>query len=256
MKTGLSFFLCVFTLSVFAQLSEVNTGVYKWSDRTAKNYGDRESGPFLEGTSPYFEYLKIHATTQFPGAKPSPEHANKDMEELVIVKEGSMKATIDGQTKILGPGSVMLIMPQQMQSFANAGDSNLTYYALKYKSKKPMNIERGIAAGGSLMLNADSLEFKANARGGRRNYFDRATAMCEKMEMHVTQLNQKGPSHEPHTHADTEIILMISGESMMNIAGKEYTAGPGDFYFIIPDLFHGIQNATDKPCSYFAFRWF
>lgn len=256
MKTMISIFLCLFVLSVFAQTGEVKTGVYRWSDRPVKQYGDRESGVFLEGTTPHFEYLKIHATTQYPGAKPSPEHANKDMEELVIVKEGTMKATIDGQTKILGAGSVLLILPEQMQSFANAGNNNLSYYALKYKSKKPMNIIQGLNNGGSMMLNADSLLFKTNARGGRRDYFDRPTAMCEKMEMHVTQLNQKGPSHEPHSHLDTEIILVISGETEMTIDGKEYTAGPGDFYLVSSELFHGVRNATDKTCSYFAFRWY
>ena len=253
MKTIISCFLC---LLAFSQLSEVKTGVYHWSERPVKKYSDRESGVFMEGSSPHFEYLKIHATTQYPGAKPSPVHANADMEELVIIKEGTMKATIDGESKILSAGSVLLIMPQQSQTFENAGNGNLSYYALKYKSKKPVNLERGLASGGSMMLNVDSLAFKPNTNGGRRNYFDRPTSMCEKMEMHVTQLNQKGPSHEPHSHVDTEIILMISGETEMTIDGKEYSARPGDFYFIEPGLFHGIRNASDKPCSYFAFRWF
>lgn len=256
MKTIISIFLCVFVFSAFAQLGEVKTGVYQWNDRPVKKYEDRESGVFLEGTSPHFEYLKIHATTQYPGAKPSPEHANTDMEELIIVKEGTMKATVDGENEILGAGSVLLIMPQQKQSFANVGNDNLSYYALKYRSKKPMNIARGLNNGGSMMLSADSLLFKTNARGGRRDYFDRSTAMCEKMEMHVTQLNQKGPSHEPHSHLDTEIILVISGQTEMTIEGKEYSAGSGDFYFVNSELFHGVRNTTDKPCSYFAFRWF
>lgn len=254
-KLFISTILSVFVVATFAQLSPVKPGVYRWADRPVKVSGDRESGVFLEGISPFFDYLKIHATTQFPGAKPSPAHANKDMEELVIVKEGTMKATVDGQSKILGPGSVLLIMPQQMQSFENVGKSNLSYYALKYKSKKPMNLERGMAGGGSMMLNADSLTFKKTEKGGGRAYFDRPTAMCERMEMHVTELNGKGPSHNPHSHLETEIILVISGQTEMTIDGREYKAGPGDFYFVNSELFHGVRNATDAPCSYFAFKW-
>lgn len=249
-------FLFAFLCSVsFSQLPPVHPGVYRWADRSVKVNGDRESGVFLEGTAPGLEYLRIHATTQYKGAKPSPAHANKDREELVIVKEGTMKATVDGKTKILGAGSVLLIMPQQMQSFENVGDGPLTYYAMQYKSTNLVNLERGIAAGGSMMLNADSLVFKPSEKGGGRAYFDRATAMCERLEMHVTQLNKKGPSHAPHAHAETEIILVISGETEMTIEGKEYKAGVGDFYFVNSELFHGLRNASDTPCSYFAFKW-
>lgn len=255
MKSFPIFILMFLTTFAIAQMQPVKPGVYRWADRPLKVRGDRESGVFLEGTSPFFDYLKIHATTQFPGAKPSPAHANKDMEELVIVKEGTMKATIDGRSKILGPGSVILIMPQQMQSFENVGTGNLSYYALKYKSKKPMNLESGMTNGGSMMLSADSLVFRKTEKGGSRAYFDRPTAMCERMEMHVTELNGKGPSHNPHSHAETEVILMISGDSEMTIDGKEYQAGPGDFYFVNSGLFHGVRNAADVPCSYFAFKW-
>ena len=255
MKILLISILCVLSLAAFAQLPPVQPGVYRWADRPVKVSEDRESGIFLEGTSPEFEYIKIHATSQFPGAKPGPAHANKDMEELIIVKEGTMKVTVEGKSKILGAGGVVLIMPQQMQSLENIGNGKLTYYAMKYKSKKPMNIERGIAAGGSMILNADSLVFKPTEKGGSRAYFDRATAMCERMEMHVTQLNKKGPSHNPHSHIETEIILVLSGETEMTIDGKEYKAGAGDFYFVNSELFHGMRNASDKQCSYFAFKW-
>ena len=255
MKILLINILSVFTLATFAQFAPVKTGAYHWSDRPVKVNGDRESGVFLEGTAPNLDYLRIHATTQYKGAKPSPAHINKEREELVIVKEGKMKATVDGKTKILGAGSVVLIMPGQMQSFENVGDGPLTYYAMQYKSTKPVNPERGIAAGGSIMLNADSLTFKPSERGGGRAYFDRATAMCERLEMHVTQLNKKGPSHSPHSHFETEIILVISGETEMTIDGKEFKAGAGDFYFINSELFHGVRNANDEPCTYFAFKW-
>lgn len=241
--------------SCTAQLDPVRSGVYRWEDHPVKVGEDRESRKILEGTSPHFDYLEMHATTQYAGAKPSTAHANEDAEEVIIVKEGSMKVTIEGQSRILGPAGVILLMPQQMHQLENAGDGPLTYYVMKYRSRKPMNLERASSEGGSLMLNADSLTFRPSSRGGGRPYFDRGTAMCERFEMHVTQLNQKGPSHNPHAHIETEIILVISGDTEMTIDGKEYTASAGDFYFMESQLEHGVRNATDQPCSYFAFKW-
>jgi len=144
-----------------------------------------------------------------------------------------------------------------MHSLENIGDNNLTYYVMRYRSKKKMDLERGQASGGSLMLNADSLIYKVSPDGfkGGRAYFDRSTAMCERFEMHVTQLNKKGPSHKPHAHSETEIILVLSGKTEMTIDGKEYDGEEGDFYFINSQMLHGVRNATNEPCSYFAFKW-
>lgn len=240
---------------MMTKLEPVKSGVYKWINHLVKPGELRESRNILEGSSPHFEYLEIHATTQFPGAKPSTAHANEEFEECIIVKEGQMKVTIEGKSTILGPEGVILLMPQQMHSLENAGDTNLTYFVMKYQSKKKMDIRRGIASGGSLMLHRDSLAFKPGERGGGVPYFDRATAMCERFEMHITRLNQKGPSHEPHKHPETEIILVLSGETEMTIDGVEYEASTGDFYFMESQLQHGIRNAGDKPCTYFAFKW-
>lgn len=238
-----------------SQLKPLESGVFKWSSFEPKKGNLRESRTFFEGSSPHFEYLRIHATTQFPGAAPSTAHANPEHEECIIVKEGTMKVIIEGEPKVLGAGSVILLMPQQHHSLQNIGTTNLTYYVIKYKSRKEMNIERGQAAGGSLMLNADSLTFKPSSRGGGTPYFDRSTAMCERFEMHVTQLNKKGPSHSPHKHIETEIILVISGATEMSIDGKAYEAMAGDFYVMNSQSFHGIRNASNRPCTYFAFKW-
>jgi len=255
MKTVLLAALSLSTLSSLAQLAPVKSGVYRWNDHPTKPGDRRESRRIVEGTSPHLEYLEIHATTQFPGAKPSSAHANEDIEECIIIKEGIMKATVEGRSEVLGPGGVVLLMPQQMHSLANVGTNNLTYYVMRYRSKKKMDLERGQTAGGSLLLNTDKLPFKPSSKGGGRAYFDRATAMCERFEMHVTQLNQQGPSHTPHAHIETEIILILSGQTEMTIDGKEYQGGPGDFYFMGSGLQHGIRNATEQPCSYFAFKW-
>lgn len=238
-----------------AQLKNVNEGVYKWKDHPVKLGELKESRKILEGVSPHFEYLEIHATTQYPGAMPGKAHATEDMEECIIVTEGQMKITIEGESKIIGPAGVFLLMPTHMHSIENVGNTNLTYFVMKYKSKKKIDLERGMADGGSMMLNADSLINTTKGDRGRRSYFDRSTAMCERFEMHVTTLNKKGLSHEPHAHVETEIILVLSGETAMTIDGKEYKASKGDFYFMTAPSVHGVRNTSDEPCSYFAYKW-
>ncbi|MEO6540873.1 MAG: cupin domain-containing protein, partial [Ferruginibacter sp.] len=201
------------------------------------------------------EYFEIHATTQMKGAVPRPAHIQKDIEEVIIIKEGMMKCTIGNKTAVVGKGSVLLIPPLEAQVFENTGNGPLTYYVLMFRSKKPVNMQRSSTAGGALLLNYDSLPYKETNNKGTRKYFDHSTAMCENYEMHITYLKQKGPSHAPHVHVDTEIILMIEGETEMTIDGITYNAGPGDLYIIESGKMHGVGNAAEKPCSYFAFKW-
>ena len=255
MKSLLIFIFCLKTYSSFAQLQPIKSGVFKWDDHKVVQNGDRVGRPIFEGTSPHFDYLEIHATTQAIGASASTAHANEDIEELVIVKEGKMEVMLNGKGNILGPNGVLSLMPQQMHSLKNVGDTPLTYYVIKFRSKEPMNLERGRASGGTLMINSDSTTYQPTSVGGVRSYFDRATTMCERLEMHVTTLDGKVASHEPHSHVESEIILMISGETAQLIDGQEYTAKAGDFYFMESQHIHGIRNISDEPATYFAFKW-
>lgn len=255
MKLTFTLVLTLMTLSAFAQLQPIKSGVFKWDDLEVKTNGDRKSRGILKGNSTHLDYFSIHATTQDVGAAPSNAHANEDMEELIIVKEGKMKVVIEGDSAIIGANGIFSLMPQQMHSVQNVGDSPLTYYVMRYRSKKPMNLERGIISGGSMIINADSLVVKPTKVGSVRSYFDRPTAMCERLEMHVTTLDRKVESHAPHTHPETEIILMISGETAQMIDGKEYEGQAGDIYFMESESFHGIRNTSDQPTSYFAFKW-
>lgn len=255
MKTILYITLYFMALSSSAQLKPIPSGVYRWADLPVKVEEERETRSVFEGTCPRFKYIEIHVTTQKKGAKPRPAHANEDTEEVIIVKEGKVKFTIGTRSAILGAGGVALVLPQEMHTLENVGDGPLTYYVMRYRSEKPMDIERGKSGGGSLLLNKDSLQFKPSARGGGRSYFDRPTAMCQNFEMHVTQLNKKGPSHAPHSHLDNEIILAIEGNTEINIDNKFYPGTTGELYFINSEIFHGAGNAVDTPCMYFAFRW-
>ncbi len=248
------FLLLVFyipSMNASSQLKPIASGVFRWSDLPVIKADQRESRKIAEGSTAEFEYFEIHATTQQKGAIPRPPHTQKDIEELIIVKEGTVKCTIGNKTAIVRQGGVMLIPPGESQTFENIGDGPLTYYVFLFRSAKAMQPERGAA----LLLQQDSLNYTEDNSKGTRKYFDRPTAMCANFEMHITYLKEKGPSHKAHTHIDTEMILVIDGVTEMTIDGKTYQAGAGDLLLAESGKTHMISNASDKPCSYFAFKW-
>jgi quercetin dioxygenase-like cupin family protein len=255
MKKVVLLLLHFIPLLVMSQLSLIPTGVYPWSELAVNRSADREGRRFMEGVSTHFEYLEIHATTQQKGAAPRAAHAQKNIEELIIVTEGRMRFTIGKESRELGKGSAIIIPPLEMQAVENIGDGPLTYYVLMFRSNKPMDMERSAKAGAVLFLNGDSLHYKPSDKGGRVDYFDRPTAMCEKFEMHQTHLKNKGPSHAPHQHIDTEVVIVTEGNVDIKVGDKTFSGTAGDLFLINSNEVHGVSNATDTPCRYYAIRW-
>ena len=69
MKGVLLTFLAIITgLTGMAQLKEVDSGVYKWSELPIKEGDQRVGRKIMEGVSPHFSFLELHATTQEEGA--------------------------------------------------------------------------------------------------------------------------------------------------------------------------------------------
>ena len=116
-------------------------------------------------------------------------------------------------------------------------------------------MQRAAASGGSAVLDWKKVAFRSHDKGGRRNFFDRPTAMCARFEMHVTTLNVGLQSHDPHTHAPEEIILVTAGETKMQIADKFFPGTPGSIYYAGTKVPHAIENTGKAPCTYFAFQF-
>jgi len=255
MKIIILFLMILGIFSDEPKLKPVESKVYSYSDAVAVKTESGEKRNLIDGETTHLENFEIHVTTLNPEKAPHGSQIHPDYEEIILVKEGLLKVTINGESKTMNPGSVALIMPGDKHGLENAGKTNTTYYIIKYKSKQPLSIERGKIAGGSILLQWDSIKFTAHDKGGIRRYFDRKSAMSERIEMHVTTLNPAIKSHEPHIHAPAEIVIMMEGTTEMEIGDRIYSGKAGDIYFLGSNIPHAIRNTGSNPCMYLAFQW-
>lgn len=251
-RLSLACLLLSVTNPLFAQT--IDSKAYAWKDAPVTKKSGVEQRTLLDGTATDFSKFKLHATTLPARQAPHPAHKHDD-EELIIIKEGELTVTIAGHTKILGPGSVAMMMPGDEHGFENKSDAPATYYVLRYTSKAPVDPERGKKAGGSFMIDWKDVAFQPHDKGGVRRMFDRATAMTKRFEMHVTTLNEGLWSHAPHTHRAAEILLMVDKNSQENIDGKLYQASVGDVIYLESNVPHALQNTSKGTCTYFAFQF-
>lgn len=242
MKPILLAIVLLITVSSSAQTDSLSSGVYSIK-KTAGSTTDLAS-------------FKAHTSTLAPGQTNHPLRALNNADELVFVKEGLLKVNINDSSKTLGPGSIVFIMAGDKQNFQNSSDKPVTYYVLSLQSSSPVNLQRGRDAGGSLMIDWNSLKVKKTDKGESRPIFDRPSAMFTRFEIHATTLNGGLESHPPHTHRAEEAMLVMQGTTAGSINGKDYPAGVGEILLLRPDIPHNIKNTGTGQCWYYAMKWF
>jgi (S)-ureidoglycine aminohydrolase len=234
---------------------KIESKAYNWNDLKSVKDENRMRRQFVDGSTTLLTNLEIHTSTVESGEAPHPSHTHTDQEELVIIKEGTLTATIGSDSKVLGPGSVIYVLPGDEHGFRNAGATPCTYYIIKLKNRTPLNADRGKKSGGSFMIDWNDMKFVPHDKGGRRNVIDKPTAMFERFEMHITTLNAGLKSHEPHTHMPEEIILIKSGDVEMNVGSSKVKVKDGGLVVLDSGISHNLTNIGAGEATYFAFQW-
>jgi (S)-ureidoglycine aminohydrolase len=200
--------------------------------------------------------LAVEAQTIEAGTTAPPRVAADEYEELMIVKSGELEVHVDGRkASELGPGSVVVSGPGEGREYRNVGDLPATYYLFTYRARGAADTRREAEAGGPIVVDWTSVEYTPSEIGGRRQMFDRPTAMFDNFEMHVSTLNEGLTNHPAHTHRAEEFVLIIDGEVQMRVGDDTIHAGAGDLIWLQSMIPHSLDNVGKGPTTYFAFQY-
>jgi (S)-ureidoglycine aminohydrolase len=209
----------------------------------------------LTGETRFFHTYELSSITFQVKNKELPSLTIIDLEQVVIVNDGELKVTIGKEKKILGRGGVAHILPGDMFAFENSGKTPVSFYLMKYSSGNHEDGERGKTNGGSVAIRWEDVEKKTTDKGFSRVFYNHATSMTTKFDMHATTLKPGVASHAPHTHDEEEIVLLLRGKGRMNVDGKFYDVAPGQLIYLSSEISHAIENSGDDELEYFAFQW-
>ena len=127
---------CV-TLSVvaFAQSPAklMRSSVFDWEKIPVKETKTGASRDFFRAPTATLDQLECHVTTVNAGQASHAAHSHPE-EELIIVKEGVLEATQNGEAKRAGAGSIIFEASNELHGLRNAGDKPATYYVIKWYS--------------------------------------------------------------------------------------------------------------------------
>jgi quercetin dioxygenase-like cupin family protein len=77
--------------------------------------------------------LEMHITTLNPHTASHPPHTHPN-EEMVIVKDGTLQAHVNGKEIVVGAGGVLFYASMQPHAVQNIGDTTATYYVINWAS--------------------------------------------------------------------------------------------------------------------------
>ncbi|HET6566467.1 MAG TPA: cupin domain-containing protein [Rhodothermales bacterium] len=111
----------------------MGSAVFDWNDVEAKPTKVGFVRQFFQAPTATLDELEMHVTTLNPGEAPHPPHKHPD-EELLVIKEGTVEALVNGESRRVGTGSVIFQASNQMHAIRNVGDTPATYYVIKWNS--------------------------------------------------------------------------------------------------------------------------
>ncbi|MEO6725375.1 MAG: cupin domain-containing protein [Blastocatellia bacterium] len=111
----------------------MTSSVFDWNKMEAKLTKVGATRKVFQAPTPTLDELECHITTLNPGETPHAPHKHLD-EELVLVREGTVESLVNGQTKRVGPGSVIFQSSNQLHAIRNVGETPATYFVVKWNS--------------------------------------------------------------------------------------------------------------------------
>lgn len=104
---------------------------FDWDEMKASPTSSGEKRAAFKHRTATLDQLSCHVTTVGPHMASHDPHRHVE-EELIIVKEGTIESMQNGETTIVGPGSVIFEASNELHGLKNAGDTPATYYVIKF----------------------------------------------------------------------------------------------------------------------------
>jgi mannose-6-phosphate isomerase-like protein (cupin superfamily) len=127
--------VATFSIMTFAQSEApiMHSAIFDWNAIPVKQDDVRTVRQFFQAPTATLDELELHVSTLQAGDTSHAPHRHPN-EELVIVKEGTVEALVNGELKRVGPGSVIFNASNELHGIRNVGTGPATYHVINWHS--------------------------------------------------------------------------------------------------------------------------
>ena len=111
----------------------LDSTAWKWQDMAAKQTDVGELRSVVRAPTRTLDELEMHITTLNAHTASHPPHTHPN-EEMVIVRDGTLQAHVNGKEVVVGAGSVLFFASMQPHAVQNIGAVPGTYFVINWAS--------------------------------------------------------------------------------------------------------------------------
>jgi len=111
----------------------LDSTAWQWAELPPKKTDVGELRDVVRQPTRTLDELEMHITTLNPHTASHKPHTHPN-EEMVIVKEGTLQAHVNGKEIVVPAGGVLFFASMQPHAVQNIGDTRATYYVINWAS--------------------------------------------------------------------------------------------------------------------------
>lgn len=105
--------------------------VWQWADMKVRETDVGERRDIVQQPTRTLDELEMHITTLNPHLASHAPHTHVN-EEMVILKEGTLKAHVNGKEVVVNAGGILFFASMQPHAVQNIGDVPATYFVINW----------------------------------------------------------------------------------------------------------------------------
>jgi XRE family transcriptional regulator, regulator of sulfur utilization len=116
-----------------ARAAVLSSTIFDWTALKVQETKTGARRDVVRAPTATLDELEMHITTLKAGETSHAPHQHP-AEELLIVKEGTVEALVNGEMKRVGPGSIIFQASNQLHGIRNVGTTQATYHVIQWQS--------------------------------------------------------------------------------------------------------------------------
>jgi len=196
-------------------------------------------------------------TTLQPGQISHPVHQHP-WEEMLLIKEGKVEVSINGQPHQAAPGFLVFFASHDPHNLKNVGDTPATYYVVNFVTDlvqtavdRPASEQAVPGKLPSSVIDCNSIAATATPTGSRVSVLSSPTLTFLRLVVHITTLNPGQSTAPDIIDNGDELFVLKSGLIEANVNGvAACRLKEGSLFYYAPNDKRTFKNIGTTPATY------
>jgi quercetin dioxygenase-like cupin family protein len=180
---------------------------------------------------------------------------------MILIKEGDLNVSINGQIHHAGPGNLVFFASHDVHNIKNDSDKPAIYYVINFYTdlvhtvpEKPA-IEQAVPGKlPSSIIDCDSKPATPTTSGSTTIVVDSATLTFLNFSSHITMLNIGQSTRTDLVDSGDELFILKSGLLEATINGISCRLKEGSLFYCAPNDKRTFKNIGTAPAAYQVIR--